>query len=106
VEAQQRSQIARIGVLRVDARTSPGAMEAIADLKRGLSDLGYVEEQNIAFEIRWAENKLEHLPILASELVQLKVDVIVTSGAAGHEGDQRSNQHDFYVMAARSIVRR
>jgi putative ABC transport system substrate-binding protein len=55
-------------------------MEAIADLKRGLSDLGYVEEQNIAFEIRWAENKLEHLPILASELVQLKVDVIVTSG--------------------------
>jgi putative tryptophan/tyrosine transport system substrate-binding protein len=80
VEAQQRSQIARIGVLRVDARTSPVAMEAIADLKRGLSDLGYVEEQNIAFEIRWAENKLEHLPILASELVQLKVDVIVTSG--------------------------
>src|SRR5688572_19343432 len=80
VEAQQRSQIARIGVLRVDARTSPVAMEAIADLKRGLSDLGYVEEQNIAFEIRWAENKLEHLLILASELVQLKVDVIVTSG--------------------------
>ncbi|HET9881263.1 MAG TPA: ABC transporter substrate-binding protein [Candidatus Binatia bacterium] len=32
------------------------------------------------FEIRWAENKLDHLPALAAELVRLKSDVIVTGG--------------------------
>ena len=79
-QAQQRPKVARIGVLRVDARTSPAAMESIDDLKRGLRNLGYVEGQNINFEIRLAENKLERLPILAAELVQLKVDAIVTSG--------------------------
>jgi len=79
-QAQQRPKVARIGVLRVDARTSPAALESIDDFKRGLSNLGYVENQNIAFEIRQAENKLDRLPILAAELVQLKVDVIVTSG--------------------------
>jgi putative tryptophan/tyrosine transport system substrate-binding protein len=80
VEAQQSAKVSLIGVLRVDERTSPAAMESIEDLKRGLSNLGYVENQNIAFEIRRAENKLDRLPILAAELVQLKVDVIVTSG--------------------------
>jgi putative ABC transport system substrate-binding protein len=42
-----------------------------------LRDLGYVEGQNIAFEFRSAEGKLDRLPELASELVRLKVDVIV-----------------------------
>jgi putative ABC transport system substrate-binding protein len=79
-QAQQRPKVARIGTLRVDARTSPAAMESIDDLKRGLSNLGYVEGQNINFEIRRAENKLDRLPILAAELVQLKVDAIVTGG--------------------------
>jgi hypothetical protein len=42
-QALQRPKVARVGVLRVDARTSPAAMEAIDDLKRGLRNLGYVE---------------------------------------------------------------
>jgi putative ABC transport system substrate-binding protein len=79
-QPQQRPKVARIGTLRVDARTSPAAMEAIDDFKRGLSNLGYVEGQNINFEIRGAENKLDRLPILAAELVQLKVDALVTGG--------------------------
>jgi putative ABC transport system substrate-binding protein len=43
-----------------------------------LSDLGYAEGRNITFEYRWAEGKLGQLPELASDLVRLKVDVIVT----------------------------
>jgi ABC-type uncharacterized transport system substrate-binding protein len=39
-----------------------------------------VEGQNVNFEIRWADNRLDHLSILAAELVQLKSDVIVTGG--------------------------
>ena len=81
--AQERSRLARVGILRVDAKTSPAAREAIDDLKRGLNSLGYVEKQNIQFEIRWAENRLDQLPSIAVELVQLKVDVIVTGGPQG-----------------------
>ena len=78
--AQERSRTARIGILRVDARDSPAAVEAIRDLKHGLSNLGYVEGQNANFDIRWADNKLDHLPTLAAELVRLKSDVLVTGG--------------------------
>lgn len=78
--AQERPRTARIGILRVDAHNSRAAAEAIRDLKHGLSNLGYVEGQNVNFEIRWADNKLDHLSILAAELVRLKVDIIVTGG--------------------------
>ena len=47
------------------------------ELRDGLRELGYVEGKNIAFEFRSAERKLDQLPVLASELVRLKVDVIV-----------------------------
>jgi putative ABC transport system substrate-binding protein len=47
------------------------------ELREGLRELGYVEGQNIAFEFRSAKGKLDQLPELASELVRLKVDVIV-----------------------------
>jgi ABC-type uncharacterized transport system substrate-binding protein len=78
--AQERSRIARIGVLRIDARDSPAAVEAIRDLKHGLSNSGYVEGQNVNFHIRWADDKLDHLKALAAELVRLQSDVIVTGG--------------------------
>ena len=48
----------------------------------GSSDLGYVEGQTIAFEIRFAGMKLERFPGLAADLVRRKVDVILVSGPA------------------------
>ena len=48
------------------------------DASRSKKDFGYVDGQNIGFEFRWAEGKLDRLPELAAELVSLKVDVIVT----------------------------
>src|SRR5688572_31797159 len=78
--AQERPRTARIGILRVDARDSPAAVEAIRDLKHGLSNLGYVEGQNANFDVRWADNQLDHLPALAAELVRLQSNVIVTGG--------------------------
>jgi putative ABC transport system substrate-binding protein len=47
------------------------------ELREGLRELGYIEGQNFTFEFRSAEGKLDRLPELASELVRLKVDVIV-----------------------------
>ena len=48
------------------------------EFRQGLRDLGYVEGQNIRFEFRSAEGRLDRLPELAAELVRLKVDIIVT----------------------------
>jgi putative ABC transport system substrate-binding protein len=78
--AQHSSKLAQIGVLRVDGAKSPAAVEAIADLKEGLKSLGYVEGQNLSIEVRWADNKLDQLPMRVAELIQLKSDVIVTGG--------------------------
>lgn len=52
-------------------------------LRQGLRELGYEEGKNAAFEYRWAERKLDRLPVLADELVALKVDIIVTHGTPG-----------------------
>jgi len=49
--------------------------------KQGLNETGYVDGRNVAFEYRWAENKYDRLPALATELVHRQVAVIVTLGA-------------------------
>jgi len=77
-EAQQPAKVPRIGYLNaVSPATGSDRIEA---LRQGLRELGYVEGKNIVIELRYAEGKLERLPVLAAELVRLKVDVIVTSG--------------------------
>jgi ABC-type uncharacterized transport system substrate-binding protein len=48
--------------------------------KQRLQELGYVEGQNLTFEVRGAEGQFDRLPALAAELVRLNVDVIVASG--------------------------
>jgi putative ABC transport system substrate-binding protein len=57
----------------------------LADLSRdavhqGLSETGYTQGQNVAFEPRWAEGHYDRLPALAADLVSRKVDLIVTMG--------------------------
>src|SRR3954470_22171247 len=49
---------------------------------QGLRENGYVVGQNVAIEYRWTDGKSERLPALAADLVNHKVDVIVTAGAA------------------------
>jgi putative tryptophan/tyrosine transport system substrate-binding protein len=71
-EAQQATQIARIGYLGRNP-ANPGLNAAFL---QGLRDLGYVEGRNVAIEYRDPEGKFERLPALAVELVALKVDVI------------------------------
>jgi putative tryptophan/tyrosine transport system substrate-binding protein len=70
----QQSKVARIGALYIGLADSESFKK---ELQEGLRELGYVEGQNIAFEFRSAEGKLERLPELAAELVRLKADVIV-----------------------------
>ena len=50
-----------------------------AACREGLRELGYVEGENIVLEPRWANGRHERLPELVSELVERKVDVIVSA---------------------------
>src|SRR6516225_2035486 len=70
----QPSKVARIGALYIGLADAESFKK---ELREGLRDLGYIEGQNVTFEFRSAEGKLDRLPELASELVRLKVDVIV-----------------------------
>jgi putative tryptophan/tyrosine transport system substrate-binding protein len=74
-EAQQTGKIPRVGILFIGSRDQPH-LEAF---KQGLRERGYTEGKNIVLDYRYAEGKLDRLPSLAAELVQLKVDVIVTT---------------------------
>ena len=53
---------------------------SVTAFRQGLHELGYIEGRNILIEYRWAEGNPERFPMLAAELVALKVDVIVTAG--------------------------
>ena len=81
-EAQQVANTPRIGFLSASSLSDPRTLRFLAAFRQGLRELGYVEGQNIAIEPRWAEGKYDRLPALASELVRLKVSVIVTYGSA------------------------
>jgi putative tryptophan/tyrosine transport system substrate-binding protein len=77
-EAQQPKKVPRIGYLSSnDPATESARSEAI---RLALRELGYIEGQNIAIDYRYAEGKRDRLRELATELVRLKVDVVVVFG--------------------------
>jgi len=80
-EAQPAGKIYRVGYMG----TSSPSLESnlVEAFRRGLRELGYVEEQNIVVEYRWAEGRYDRFRQFAAELVRLRVDVIVTAGTPG-----------------------
>ena len=80
-QAQQAKKIPCVGFIGASSSSVSGHF--LEAFRQGLRDLGYVEGKNIAIETRWAEGSGERFPHLIAELIQLKVDVMVVSGAAG-----------------------
>ena len=75
---QQAKKIPRIGLLSsAGASRTPGFQ--IEAFREGLRDLGYIEGKNILVEYRYAEGEQDRIPSLVTELVQLKVDVLVVT---------------------------
>jgi len=75
VARAQQPKAPTVGVLVVG---SPGSEQFGRLLRDGMRELGYIEGQNIRYEFRSDEGKINRLPDLAAELVRLKVDIIVT----------------------------
>lgn len=74
--AQQAKKIHRIGFLALGFRNQPREKAFV----KALQSLGYAEGKTIAIEWRYAQEELDRLPELATELARLHVDVILTSG--------------------------
>jgi putative tryptophan/tyrosine transport system substrate-binding protein len=75
-EAQPAGKIARVGILIVGSAPDP-LLEAF---RRGLRDLGFIEDQTVVIAPRFAHGKPERYPALVGELLDLKVDVLVAGG--------------------------
>jgi putative ABC transport system substrate-binding protein len=95
--AQQPTKVHRIGYL--NAVSSGSASDRIEPFRRGLRELGYREGENIVIESRYADGKLDRLPALAADLVRLKVEVIVTSGAIPTRHTKEATSTISIVMA-------
>ncbi|PYN21121.1 MAG: hypothetical protein DMD99_20830 [Candidatus Rokuibacteriota bacterium] len=80
VQAQPAGRVYRVGLLGL---ASGSDVPVLAALPQGLRDLGYEEGKNLVIEYRTAEGDYDRLPRLAAELVQLKVDVLVSYGTPG-----------------------
>jgi putative ABC transport system substrate-binding protein len=73
-DAQQAKKVPRIGYLTTSA--NPFAFEAF---RQGLREIGYIEGKNIVVEYRSADARQDRIPGLVAELLQLKIDVLVST---------------------------
>ena len=100
-QAQESTKVYRIGFLAFGPRPVGKSVAAspLAAFRQSLRDLGYVEGRNLILEERWAETRLDRLPVLAAELVRLKPDIIVASGAGAVRAAKRATQQIPIVIA-------
>jgi putative ABC transport system substrate-binding protein len=105
--AQQPVKVPRLGVLSFYAPPAvPDWQQRLHQWPfwQGMRELGWHEGRNIVIEFRWAEGRLERLPLLAAELVQLKVDAILALGGAEITAAQEATDTIPIVMASLDAV--
>ena len=86
-----------VGILGV--QDQPSAEPLLSAFKQGLQEFGYVEGKNLTLQLRFADGKLERVPGLATELVSLKVDIIVSFGTVTTIALQKATSTIPIVMA-------
>jgi putative ABC transport system substrate-binding protein len=87
--AQPAPRASRIGYLSLVSGDLPQYRPWLASFRKGLRSLGYVEGENVVVETRYAAGHVERLGALATELVRLKVDVIVAGPAGSAVGAKK-----------------
>jgi putative ABC transport system substrate-binding protein len=96
--AQLPERMRRVGMLETTSRELNVA--DLAAFQNGLREFGYVEGQNLLIEYRSADGRTERFPDLATDLVSLKVDVIVTRGTPAALAAKKATPTIPIVMAA------
>jgi putative tryptophan/tyrosine transport system substrate-binding protein len=100
--AQPSAKVAKIGVLWPGVTfPPPPRMDAF---RQALRQLGYVEGQNIAIELRYAQGGPQELPGLAADLVRLNVDVITAFGDLAPKVAQQSTRTIPIVAISDDII--
>ena len=99
-QSNQTDRVYRIGFLAFGSRpVSTVVNSPLMAYRQTLRERGYVEGENLILDERWAEARLNRLPVLAKELVQLKPDIIVASGAGAVRAVMRETQEIPIVIA-------
>jgi len=76
-----RAQQQAMSMIGFVSSRAPGESAGVVEaFRRGLSETGFVEGQNLAVAFRWAEGHYDRLPALAAELVNLRVAVLFAAG--------------------------
>jgi putative ABC transport system substrate-binding protein len=79
-----RAQQPALPVIGFLSSRSPAAVTRFLDaFRQGLKEAGFVEDQNVTIQSRFAEDQYERLPALAADLVRLRVAVLVAGGTVG-----------------------
>ena len=86
-------QVVTVGVL------APQSFAAVEGLEEGFRELGYVTHQNLRLEYRWEEGSTDRFTEIASELVRIGVDAIVTFGTPAALAAQKATTTVPIVMA-------
>jgi len=94
----QPRKLTRIGFVAATSSATGG--QNLEAFRQGLRDLGYIDGDNIHIEPRWADGWSERFPGLISELISLKLDVILVSSAAGALAAKNAKTNIPVVFAA------
>jgi putative tryptophan/tyrosine transport system substrate-binding protein len=97
-EAQQAGKVVRIGLLSF-AASDPASAARWKALRERLRELGYVEGQNVAFEARWGDGQAGRLRGLAAQLIDAKVDILVTAGSEAAQAAKQATSSIPIIMA-------
>ncbi len=101
-EAQQTPKIPHVGILFIGGRDQP----QLESFKQGMREHGYTEGKNVFFEYRYAEGNYDRLPELVADLVQKKVDVIVTTSSISAQAARKVTSTVPIVMTSGGPIER
>jgi putative ABC transport system substrate-binding protein len=101
-KAQSPVRFPRIGILSAYSPPSEPGWAQRSPFWRAMHELGWIEGQNILVERRWAESRLDRLPALARDLVQLKVDLIL-AGAGGEASAAKAATNTIPIVMLTSL---
>jgi putative ABC transport system substrate-binding protein len=97
-EAQQPGKVPRVGYLSMLSQSDSTFRPLRTAFREGLREHGYIEDQTITIEWRFAEGTRERLPDLAAELVRLKVDLIIARNNASGPSRKAGDHHDPHCL--------